>query len=278
MGNQTITKFKRWEDLDITDDFIFTRVMRNKRLCRTLLEMILKVKVGKIKFLTSHHAIQIDPNAKGIIMDVYLKDEKRVINVEMQTSNKGDLSHRARYYQAAADIDTTPKGSEYQDLKQNYVIFICTFDPFHKGKPFYTFQNLCLEHGEPIYLDDGTTKIFLNTNSKDLGNLDLELRLFYDYVKGNNAQSDFTQELDSSISRLKEEKEERKMYLTYTSRMMECRRDGYEEGLSIGLERGVHQKALETARKLLARGDSPAEIADLLSLSVSQVQELVENR
>ncbi len=88
------------------------------------------------------------------------------------------------------------------------------------------------------------------------------------------------------------------MHLTYTSRMMECRRDGYEEGLHTGLttgreegisigleqglkrgiERGVHQKALETARKLLDRGDSPAEIADLLSLSVSQVQELVENR
>ena len=181
-------QFKKWEDLDITDDFIFSRVMRNKKLCRTLLEMILKVKIGKIKFLTSHHAIRVEPNAKGIIMDVYLKDENRVINVEMQTSNQGDLARRARYYQAAADIDTTPKGSEYQDLKQNYVIFICTFDPFHKGKPFYTFQNLCLEHGEPIYLDDGTTKIFLNTNSKDLGNLDLELRLFYDYVKGNNDQ------------------------------------------------------------------------------------------
>ena len=107
MEKQTTTKFKRWEDLDITDDFIFSRVMRNKKLCRTLLEMILKVKVGKIKFLTSHHAIQIDPNAKGIIMDVYLKDESKVINVEMQTSNKGDLPRRARYYQAAADIDTT---------------------------------------------------------------------------------------------------------------------------------------------------------------------------
>ena len=48
------------------------------------------------------------------------------------------------------------------------------------------------------------------------------------------------------------------MYLTYTSRMMEFRREGLEEGISIGLtqgiERGVHQKALETARKLLARG------------------------
>ena len=271
-------QFKKWEDLDITDDFIFSRVMRNKKLCRTLLEMILKVKIGKIKFLTSHHAIRVEPNAKGIIMDVYLKDENRVINVEMQTSNQGDLARRARYYQAAADIDTTPKGSEYEDLKQNYVIFICTFDPFHKGKPFYTFQNLCLEHGEPIYLDDGTTKIFLNTNSKDLGNLDLELRLFYDYVKGNNAQSDFTQELDSSISRLKEEKEERKMYLTYTSRMMECRRDGYEEGISIGLatgrEEGAYQTKLETARSFLSEGLDPQMVARCTALPLETVQQL----
>ena len=66
--------------------------------------------------------------------------------------------------------------------------------------------------------------------------------------------------------------------MTWSITMADMRRDGFEEGLSIGLERGVHQKDLETARKLLARGDSPAEIADLLSLSVSQVQELVENR
>ena len=203
---QEIRTFKRWEDLDITDDFIFTRVMRNKRLCRTLLEMILKVKVGRIKFLTSHHAIQIDPNAKGIIMDVYLKDENKVINVEMQTTNKGDLPRRARYYQAAADIDTTPKGSEYSDLKQNYVIFICTFDPFHRGKPFYTFQNYCLEDDEPIFLDDGTTKLFLNTAAETLDGLDGELRLFYDYVRGQPAQTTFTRELDKTISRMKQEK------------------------------------------------------------------------
>ena len=226
MENQTATKFKQWEDLDITDDFIFSRVMRNKKLCRTLLEMILKVKIGNIKFLTSQHALQIEPNAKGIIMDVYLKDEKRVINVEMQTTNKGNLPRRARYYQAAADIDTTPKGSEYKDLKQNYVIFICTFDPFHKGKPIYSFQNYCITYEVPIPLVDGTEKIFLNTTATDLSNLDLELRLFYDYIKERTVQTAFTKELDSSISRLKEEKEERNMYLTYTSRMMECRRDG----------------------------------------------------
>ena len=291
MENQTTTKFKRWEDLDITDDFIFTRVMRNKRLCRTLLEMILKVKVGKIKFLTSHHAIQIDPNAKGTIMDVYLKDENKVINVEMQASNHGDLPRRARYYQAAADIDTTPKGSQYSDLKQNYVIFICTFDPFHKGKPFYTFQNYCITHGVPIPLEDGTEKIFLNTTAKDLSNLDLDLRLFYDYIKGKVAQTAFTKKLDATIARMKQEKEERNMYLTYTSRMMECRRDGYEEGLHTGLttgreegisigleqglERGAYQTKLETAKLLLNYGDPPEKVAICTNLPLDVVQGLL---
>ena len=287
MENQTTTKFKRWEDLDITDDFIFTRVMRNKRLCRTLLEMILKVKVGKIKFLTSHHAIQIDPNAKGIIMDVYLKDENKVINVEMQASNHGDLPRRARYYQAAADIDTTPKGSQYSDLKQNYVIFICTFDPFHQGKPIYSFQNYCINYGEPISLEDGTEKIFLNTTAKDLSNLDLDLRLFYDYIKGEVAQTTFTKELDKSITRMKQEKEERNMYPPYTARMMEGRRDGYEEGLhtglttgreegiSIGLERGAYQTKLETAKLLLNYGDPPEKVAICTNLPLDVVQGLL---
>ena len=297
MENQTATKFKPWEDLDITDDFIFSRVMRNKRLCRTLLEMFLKVKIGKIKFLTSQHTIRIDPNAKGIIMDVYLKDESKVINVEMQAANHGDLPRRARYYQAAADIDTTPKGSEYKDLKQNYVIFICTFDPFHCGKAIYSFQNYCITYEVPIPLVDGTEKIFLNTTAKDLSNLDLELRLFYDYIKERTVQTAFTKELDSSISRLKEEKEERNMYLTYTSRMIECRRDGYEEGLhtgreegiSIGLEQGLeqgratgreegaYQKALETARTFLSMGLSPAQVAQGTGLPMETIQELIDS-
>ena len=285
MNSEPQSQFKKWEDLDITDDFIFSRVMRNKRLCRTLLEMILKVKIGKIKFLTSHHAIRVEPNAKGIIMDVYLKDENRVINVEMQTSSQGDLARRARYYQAAADIDNTPKGSEYKDLKQNYVVFICTFDPFHQGKPIYNFQNYCIAYEVPIPLEDDTEKIFLNTAAKDTTSLDGELRLFYDYIKGKVAQTDFTKELDATISQMKQEKEARNMYLTYTTRMMEFRRDGYDEGftagredgLQQGLERGAHQKALETAKMFLSYGDSPEKVALCTKLPLDVVQGLMQD-
>ena len=285
MDRKSQRQFKKWEDLDITDDFIFSRVMRNKKLCRTLLEMILKVKIGKIKFLTSHHAIRVEPNAKGIIMDVYLKDENRVINVEMQTSNQGDLARRARYYQAAADIDNTPKGSEYSDLKENVVIFICTFDPFHRGKAIYSFSNYCISYDEPIPLEDGTTKLFLNTATEQFRDLDPDLQLFYDYVRGRPAQTDFTKELDATIFRMKQEKEERNMYLTYTTRMMEFRRDGLEEGISIGLqaglqqglERGAYENKLGTAKMLLSYGDSPEKVAICTNLPLDVVLELAHH-
>ena len=55
--------------------------------------------------------------------------------------------------------------------------------------------------------------------------------------------------------------------------------EAYAEGISIGLERGLeqgaYQKALETAKKLLLRGYSSEDIADLSGLTLSQVQELL---
>ena len=76
------------------------------------------------------------------------------------------------------------------------------------------------------------------------------------------------------------------MYLTYTSRMMECRRDGYEEGISIGLERGLatgreegaYQTKLETARAFLAYGDAPEKVARCTDLPLETVLELAQKR
>ena len=49
---------------------------------------------------------------------------------------------------------------------------------------------------------------------------------------------------------------------------------GIEQGIEQGLERGAHQKALETAQKLIARGYPADDIADLLGLTISQIQEI----
>ena len=110
--------------------------------------------------------------------------------------------------------------------------------------------------------------------AKDLTNLDGELRLFYDYIKERTAQTDFTKEIDATISRMKQEKEERNMYLTYTSRMMECRQDGYEEGL----ERGAYQKALETAKAMYLDKVPIETISKYTNLPLDVVQELAQTK
>ena len=75
--------------------------------------------------------------------------------------------------------------------------------------------------------------------------------------------------------------------MTLALKMADARYDGYEEGfdkgreaglqqgISIGLERGAYQNKMETAHKLLLRGYSPEDIADLSGLTFSQVQELL---
>ena len=68
------------------------------------------------------------------------------------------------------------------------------------------------------------------------------------------------------------------MYLTYTSRMMECRQDGYEEGISIGLEQGAYQNKLETAKSFLAEGLHPEIIARCTSLPLETILELAQTK
>ena len=275
-------KFKAWEDLTFTDDFMFSQVMKNKEICKEVVETILGIKVGKIEFLTSQYEIEIDPEAKTIAMDVYLRDEKKIINVELQNGHRLELPKRSRYYQAAADIDNTLPGELYSEMKDNYVIFICTFDPFLHGKAFYKFENICLNEDKPLRLNDGTYKIFLNTAADDLTLLDPELKLFYDYIQRGTADSTLTEKIDDSINELKEDRETRRKYMTYTTRIAEAKSEAREEGIkygiSIGLSQGItqgeHKKAVETAKSMMQRNISIDIVAECTGLSPEEIEKL----
>ena len=61
----------------------------------------------------------------------------------------------------------------------------------------------------------------------------------------------------------------------YATDMAVLKEEAYEDGLEAGMERGAYEKALETARKLIARGDSPEDVAQLIGLSLLEVQDLM---
>ena len=281
---------KKWESLTFTDNFIFSRVMHDEHICRQVVELILGVRIGKIRYLSAQDEHKTDPDSMRIIMDVFLRDENRIINVEVQTGHKKELPKRSRYYQSVADVSTTSTGTKYRDLPENILIFICTFDPFDRDFPRYTFQYICNEDKQ-LKLKDGSLRIFLNTKATELSALDQKLQAFYHYLQNGVVESDLTQTISDSITTLKNNSNERRFYMTWTIKMADARYDGYEEGfdkgredglqagllagLQQGLERGAHQTKLETAKMLLSYGDSPEKVAICTNLPLDVVQNLL---
>ena len=70
---------KKWESLTFTDDFIFSRVMRDEHICRQVVELILGVRIGKIRYLSAQDEHKTDPDSMRIIMDVFLRDETALL-------------------------------------------------------------------------------------------------------------------------------------------------------------------------------------------------------
>lgn len=228
---------KAWEELEIKDDFMFAKVMRDKKLCKKLLERLLQTKIRDIVYLEEQKSINIEKDAKSIRLDVYIEDGNRVFDLEMQTTDKRNLPKRSRYYQGMIDLNTIEKGENYKKLKESYVIFICTFDPFHQEKAQYTFENFCIEDKE-LRLNDGAKKIFFN--AKDYINAeDEEIREFLKYVNGEKSDSPFVKEIEDRVAQIKASEEWRLEYMTLLMREQEIWEEAEEKGREMGREEGI---------------------------------------
>ena len=123
MNKETI----KWEDITLSDNYLFQTYMKDENNCKELLSEILGKPVRKIVYKETEKELKNSILAKGIRVDVYLEGDDKIYDVEMQTS-EDDLPKRSRYYHSAIDIDSLQPGQYYNDLKETYVIFICTFD------------------------------------------------------------------------------------------------------------------------------------------------------
>ena len=260
-----------WKRLSIQDNFIFQRVMQNVKLCKWLLERILKIKIREIRYPDTEKSISIRLDSKAVRLDVYVEDEiGTVYNIEMQTTkgHDGELARRTRYYQGMIDMDLLRKGVYYDDLRQTYIIFICTFDLFGMDERIYTFRNQCIEQPE-LELGDGTTKIFLNAKGLK-GRVDEDLEDFLQYVDGKPARSRFTQEMAQEVESVKRQDEMRREFVTLYMEYQKQRREGAVEGFERGRREGRIEGrmigTMRTALKFMNAGTplkTAAKIADV---------------
>lgn len=122
-----------------------------------------------------------------------------------------------------------------KQLKPGYIIFICSFDPFGKGRCQYVFEEYCKEADIP--LGDETQKIFFNTNGTDTENVTPELLHLFEYLK---------QSTEEVAVRHQDEK-----ILKIHERVKYLKRDRKLEAGYMTMEEYIHQEA-ERRAKLMA--------------------------
>lgn len=103
------------EEISLSNDFLFGKVMQNPVLCKKLLERILPdLKIERIEYPELQKPIRPDADVR---LDVYVGDNKEVVyDIEMQTTDTGELPKRSLYYQGMMDLQFIDKGESYKKL------------------------------------------------------------------------------------------------------------------------------------------------------------------
>jgi predicted transposase/invertase (TIGR01784 family) len=252
-----------WEELTFANNFLFCKIMESDpELCRQLLELLLHIKIDHLEVPEAERTMQEWIDSKSVRFDVYAKDNKRIFDIEIQTTNNKNLPKRARYYQSIIDIDNLSKGDNYTKLKDTYIIFLCLEKPFEKDLPVYFFENICRQD-KGIKLNDRTFKVFFNAGCCDKMKTDEE-KSFFKFLKGEQADSDFTRNIEEKVAWAKANKEWRRQYMTWQQTIDEEKEIAREEGIAEGAQRN----AIQNAKLLIADGRySLEEVSKLLNIS-----------
>jgi hypothetical protein len=259
---------KTIRELNLEDDFLFSKVMADNEICKRVLEQILNISIEKVVSLYTQRTIDMLLEGKGVRLDVYVNDNKgTVYNVEMQRAKNKDLAKRTRYYQGNIDLDLISSGKPYNDLRKTYIIFICTFDFFNDGRHIYTFENICREN-QKISLGDETTKIFLNTaGTRD--DISSDMRDFLTYIENTSeefafkSQNRLLTDIQKKVDAIKSSKETEVEYMTLLERDRENRELGSILTLNI--------------IKLYNKGMDRKQIAKELHIDIEIVDKIINN-
>ena len=166
-----------------------------------------------------------------------------------------------------SDMELLARGDGYGSLPDAYVIFVCDFDPFNRGKYRYTFRNMCLEE-QGFALQDGLTTMFLSTCGTNPAEMPEGLVSFLRYVglslqeSTKDSEDGYVRQLQAAVRRVKASREWEARFMILQEMLQEQRDAGYAEGEARGVSKGVTKGKIEAILDLL--NDLPGEISEEL--------------
>jgi len=234
---------KIFKELNLYDDFLFINVMNNKEICQKVLKKILNFRIKELIFPNSKNTTELLLNDNGICAVIYKDDDKgTVCNCKILLGKYGDSLKRSRYHQEHIDRDWISRSQPCGKLQKSFIIYICTFDPFRKGRYMYTFQNTCRENPN-LLLGDESTILFLNTKGTSHDDVDDGMKEFLAYFEDttdsfvSHAGSQLVREIHKKVTEIKQNKEAEEEYMKLLQRDITNINLGRKRGQSEGEEK-----------------------------------------
>ena len=263
---------KSLQDLTLLDRFLFAEVMEDPKTFENILSIILGEDISIKGRPQSEHESRTSPLKRQVRLDVWAEDETdAVYNVEAQKENTKNLPHRSRFYQALIDSKLLDPGEvDFSNMKDCYSIIIAPFDLFGRGLYQYTFQMTCAETGQP--LEDGATRIFLNTHGKNSEDISPELKELLYYMEHT------TEEISCSTSRLQEIKNHVNIVKSSEEIGVKYMQEWEEKILEKRKARaeGEPFRLIQLIKKKIQKSKSFIQIADELEEEPDNIQSLYE--
>ncbi|MEW4414209.1 Rpn family recombination-promoting nuclease/putative transposase [Clostridium sp. AN503] len=271
---------KPLSELTLLDRFLFACAMEDTWIMQKVLEIILGREMALVDPTQVEKELRTVPWLRSVRLDVMAFDEEdQLYNTEVQRENTGNLVRRGRFYQALIDSSLLEPGDvNFNQMQDTYQIMIAPFDLFGKKRYRYTFQMKCKE--EDMWLEDGVTRIFLNTKGENPQDVNPELVELLHYFEKTtdevaaDCESERIKELHERIRRIKTSEEIGVRYMQKWEEMVYAKEEGREEGVAEGKTKGI--ALTKRVMKLSMEGLSKADIAKETGASIQEITEILE--
>ena len=240
------------------DDEFMTKMFENNIPCTELLLQIIleddKIKVKEATTQVGYKNLQGHDLKLDILAE---KDDGTLFNVEVQNQSEGAIAQRARYHASLLDSNNLPKGADYKELPDSYVIFITRGDVLKGNLPLYHVERVIRESNKDF--KDGSHIIYVNNKIKDETRLG---KLMHDFSCKEPAEMYYKALAERATYFKKNEKGRGEM----------------SEVMKRFAEQVALQQKIEFANGLLADGMSIDFTARHTKLPLEEVQKLAEKR
>ena len=281
-GELLMNQRKSLKELNLLDKFLFDEAMDDPENVKTMLDIILSQNTNLKHPPQTEKEQRTSIDNRQIRLDVYAIDEDDVIyEVEAQKKNTHNLPKRSRLYQGIIDSKLLPPGvADFNLLNEVLIVLITPFDLFGYGLYRYTFQMRCEEVPE-LKLDDGATRIFLNTRGKHPELVSPELIELLKYMErstdevSGECKSKRIQEMHRRVCQIKASEKTEVKYMQAWEEQIMIRQEGITEGRIEGEKIGRLRGKRELLEKLSDKF-SIEQISEMLEIDISELKNIMK--